>query len=186
MPLTKTQVAMLEATGTPSSSTFLRGDGSWNAPAASITAMTAQATTSGTFKDFTGIPAGVKRITVMLYDLSTSGSSAPQIQIGSGSFTTSGYTSVGQNGITIQSSTTGFITTGSWANTSIKSGAIILTLLSTNVWVASGVSIDIPAANSSYCSGRVTIGGTLDRVRLTTINGTDTFDLGSVNIFYEF
>ena len=32
MPLTKTQVAMLEATGTPSSSTFLRGDGSWNAP----------------------------------------------------------------------------------------------------------------------------------------------------------
>jgi hypothetical protein len=121
----------------------------------------------------------------MLYDVSTSGSSAPQIQIGSGSITNTGYTSVGQNGITIQSSTTGFITTGSWANTSIKSGAIVLTLLSTNVWVASGVSIDIPAGNSSYCSGRVTIGGTLDRVRLTTINGTDTFDLGSVNILYE-
>jgi hypothetical protein len=32
MALTKTQVAMLDATGTPSSSTFLRGDGSWNAP----------------------------------------------------------------------------------------------------------------------------------------------------------
>ena len=32
MPLTKTQVAMLEATGTPSSGNFLRGDGSWNSP----------------------------------------------------------------------------------------------------------------------------------------------------------
>jgi hypothetical protein len=32
MPLTKTTVNMIEATGTPSSSSFLRGDGSWNAP----------------------------------------------------------------------------------------------------------------------------------------------------------
>ena len=28
-------------------------------------------------------------------------------------------------------------------------------------------------------------GGTLDRVRITTVNGTDTFDAGSINILYE-
>jgi len=150
-----------------------------------ITSGTAVASTSGTSIDFTSIPSWVKRITVMFYDVSTSGSSAPQVQIGSGSFTTTGYTSIGQNGTTVQSSTSGFITTGSWAGTSIKSGSIVLTLLSSNVWVSSGVSVDIPGSNASYCAGRVTISGTLDRVRITTVNGTDTFDLGSINIFYE-
>jgi hypothetical protein len=29
------------------------------------------------------------------------------------------------------------------------------------------------------------LGGVLDRVRLTTVNGTDTFDAGTVNILYE-
>ena len=147
---------------------------------------TAVASTSGTSIDFTSIPAGVKRITVMFYDVSTSGSSFPQIQIGSGSFTTTGYTSIGQNGITTQGSTTGFITTGSWAGTSIKSGAIVLTNITGNAWVASGVTVDIPpAGNASYSAGRVTLSGTLDRVRITTVNGTDTFDLGSINILYE-
>lgn len=30
-----------------------------------------------------------------------------------------------------------------------------------------------------------TLSATLDRVRLTTVNGTDTFDAGLVNIIYE-
>jgi hypothetical protein len=185
MPLTKTTLSMIEATGTPSSSNFLRGDGSWNAPASGITAMTAVASTSGTSIDFTSIPAGVKRITVMFYDVSTSGSSPPQIQIGAGSVTNTGYTSIGQNGTTAQSSTTGFITTGSWAGTSIKSGAIVLTNISGNAWVASGATVDIPASNASYNAGRVTLSGVLDRVRITTVNGTDTFDAGSINVLYE-
>jgi hypothetical protein len=33
--------------------------------------------------------------------------------------------------------------------------------------------------------GTVTLSGTLDRVRITTVNGTDTFDAGTVNILYE-
>lgn len=152
-----------------------------------IRSATAQASTSGTSIDFTSLPTGIKRITVMLYDVSTNGSSPPQIQIGSGSFTTSGYTAVGQNGTTTQNSTTGFITTGSWAATSIKSGAIVLTNITGNAWVGSGVSVDIPpgAGNASYCAGRVTLAGTLDRVRVTTVNGTDAFDAGTINILYE-
>jgi hypothetical protein len=33
--------------------------------------------------------------------------------------------------------------------------------------------------------GQVSLGGVLDRVRITTANGTDTFDAGTVNILYE-
>jgi hypothetical protein len=52
---------------------------------------TAQASTSGTSVDFTGIPSWVKKITVMFTGVSTNGSSAVIVQIGAGSFTTSGY-----------------------------------------------------------------------------------------------
>jgi len=31
----------------------------------------------------------------------------------------------------------------------------------------------------------ISLSGTLDRVRITTVNGTDTFDAGSINILYE-
>lgn len=43
---------------------------------------TAQNTTSGTSIDFTGIPAGVKRITVMFNGVGSSGTSAFLIQLG--------------------------------------------------------------------------------------------------------
>jgi hypothetical protein len=33
--------------------------------------------------------------------------------------------------------------------------------------------------------GSKSLSAALDRVRLTTVNGTDTFDAGSVNIMYE-
>ena len=59
---------------------------------APIVSGTAVASTSGTSIDFTGIPSWVKRITVMLNGVSTSGTSIVQVQIGSGSPTTSGYT----------------------------------------------------------------------------------------------
>jgi len=38
---------------------------------------------------------------------------------------------------------------------------------------------------TGYGAGTKTISGVLDRIRLTTVNGTDTFDAGSVNILYE-
>ena len=56
-----------------------------------INSATAQASTSGTSIDFTGIPSGVKRITVMFQGVSTNGSSNVQVQLGAGSITSSGY-----------------------------------------------------------------------------------------------
>jgi hypothetical protein len=38
---------------------------------------------------------------------------------------------------------------------------------------------------SIFGGGEVSLSGTLDRVRITTVNGTDTFDAGSINIMYE-
>jgi hypothetical protein len=58
-------------------------------------------------------------------------------------------------------------------------------LLGSNTWVLSSV-ISPTASNFMYVgAGDKVLSGTLDRIRLTTSNGTDTFDAGSVNILYE-
>jgi hypothetical protein len=41
------------------------------------------------------------------------------------------------------------------------------------------------SAYSLSGGGNKTLSATLDRVRITTVNGTDTFDAGSINISYE-
>jgi hypothetical protein len=38
---------------------------------------------------------------------------------------------------------------------------------------------------TDYGAGVISLGGTLDRVRITAANGTDTFDAGTINIIYE-
>ena len=146
---------------------------------------------SGTSVDFTSIPSWAKRITVMLNGVSTSGSSLIQVQIGSGSVTTSGYLSYGSvsggtNAATGISSTTGFSNAGTNA-ANLHYGSFSIFAYSGNVYVASYFG-GINFTGSSFgvvAGGAVTLGGTLDRVRLTTVNGTDTFDAGSVNILYE-
>ena len=153
-----------------------------------ITSGTSVASTSGTSIDFTDIPSWVKRITVMFLSVSTSGTSLPQIQIGSGSVLTSGYAStsvVSYTSSLITTASSGFVVYSNQASASLT-GHIILTLISGNTWVASGV-IGNPSgtATVSTLSGGVGLSGSLDRVRITTVNGTDTFDAGSINILYE-
>jgi hypothetical protein len=53
------------------------------------------------------------------------------------------------------------------------------------LWVASIVSSQTNSATGIVGSGSKTLSGTLDRVRITTVNGTDTFDAGTINIMYE-
>jgi hypothetical protein len=147
---------------------------------------TAVASTSGTSIDFTSIPSWVKRLTVMFNGVSTTGSGI-LIQIGAGSVTTSGYVSTcnqynqtnGTNGI---SSTAGFAMYSSSAD--IISGIMTINALGSNIWINSFAG----KRTTTECisgGGNVTLGGTLDRVRITTVNGTDTFDAGTVNIMYE-
>jgi hypothetical protein len=152
-----------------------------------ITSGTAVASTSGTSIDFTGIPSWVKRITVMFNGVSLSGTSQLQIQLGAGSVTTTGYTanstSLGASSMSTTNATSGFIlfsATPSYTN----SGHMFLTLLSSNTWISSS-SYKNTANISCIGAGDVTLSGTLDRVRIASVNGTDTFDAGSINILYE-
>ena len=153
---------------------------------------TAVAATSGTSIDFTGIPSWVKRVTVMFDQVSLSGSSSAQVQIGSGSVTTTGYSSYGgvAGAVNISggiSSTTGFVAYGN-LNTNILNASCVITLLSGTTYSAASVGGLSSVGNFySFASGGVSpaLSGALDRVRITSINGTDTFDAGTINILYE-
>lgn len=154
-----------------------------------IQAATAQASTSGTSIDFTSVPSWVKRITVMFRQVSTNGSSNKLIQVGAGSVTTSGYDSsgsliYGSNQCVITASTAGFIIRVDGSG-ELFSGQYVLTLLGSNIWVGSSVVADSSANRVWHSAGSISLGGTLDRVRITTVNGTDAFDAGSINILYE-
>ena len=145
---------------------------------------TAVASTSGTSIDFTSIPSWVKRITVMFDGVSTNGSSNIQAQIGSGSVTTTGYVSGSTIGTTYTSATTGFLLYNSTSAADIISGVITICNITGNTWVEGGTLNNTGALRISGGNSPA-LGGVLDRVRITTVNGTDTFDAGSINILYE-
>jgi hypothetical protein len=181
-----TVVAALTATGVAITGTL-----SVTSMASSvITSGTAQATTSGTFKDFTGIPSWVKRITVMFNGVSTNGTSAVQVQIGSGSVTTSGYAGAGvyagaTNSTLGANSGTGLLIEPDTGSTVVRYGWAILTTLGSNIWVMGSQVNRSDSAYGQIGGGGITLGGTLDRVRVTTVGGVNTFDAGSINILYE-
>jgi len=157
-----------------------------------ITSGTAVASTSGATIDFTSIPSWVKRITVMFGAVSTSGTSNIQAQIGSGSIdTASTYAGVsswvgGVNNAGGAQDTTGFIIVGNVVAASTYGGSLVFTTIGSNIWCLNGtLSSTSSTAYNHVSSGNKTLSGTLDRVRITTVNGTDTFDAGSINILYE-
>ena len=150
---------------------------------------TSVASTSGTSIDFTSIPSWVKRITVMLRGVSTNGASTILIQLGSGSVTTSGY--LGSSSALIDgatgaaSYTTGFGVGKENAAARVQHGTLTLSSIGSNAWVCSGVVAASNEARTAHTGGSIALAGVLDRVRITTVNGTDTFDAGTVNILYE-
>ena len=154
-----------------------------------IVSGTAVASTSGTSIDFTGIPSWVKRVTVMFNGVSTNGTSNFLVQLGSGSVTTTGYISTGNaynnaSGTGGASSTAGFLIYNGITAASIQIGTMAVNLFGSNQWIQShNLRFDTNTISSG--AGNVTLSGTLDRVRITTVNGTDTFDAGSINILYE-
>jgi len=149
---------------------------------------TAVASTSGTSIDFTGIPSWVKRITVMFNNVSSGGTSNQLIQVGAGSVQTTGYVSSGTffsaNGVATTYSTSGFLL-NKFTNAGIVNGSIQISLLGSNIWTVQGGAALNSLAYGCASYGTVTTSGTLDRVRITFANGTDTFTAGSINILYE-
>jgi len=153
-----------------------------------LTLATSQATTSGTSIDFTGIPSWVKRITVMFSGVSTSGSSNYIIQLGDvGGFEITGYTSGADNsnGSGIVTSSAGFILTQQNAAATVAHGGlIVVSSISNNAWVYSS-SLYTTTPRMHMGGGNKTLSDALTQLRITTVNGTDTFDAGSINIMYE-
>ena len=151
-----------------------------------LTLSTAVASTSGTSINFTGLPAWVKRLTVMFAGVSTSGTSNIQIQLGdSGGIENTGYVSTASvNGTTLATSTAGFITSGTTAAATTVNGWYAICLIGSNIWTGGG-SLARADGNMNNAGGAKTLSDTLTQIRITTVNGTDTFDAGSVNILYE-
>jgi len=149
---------------------------------------TAQASTSGTAIDFTGIPAWVKRVTVMFSGVSTTGSNPVIIQLGdAGGFETTGYlssASYGGSAGNYSSSTAGFIVDAgnTAAAATTRRGMVVIVNLNGNQWVCSGTS-DAGNVSASIAGGK-TLSDVLTQVRITS-NSVDTFDAGSINIMYE-
>lgn len=150
---------------------------------------TVVASTSGTSIDFTGIPSWVKRITVMFNGVSLNGTSNILVQLGdSGGIENTGYL----GGCTVQysgaieaaNSTAGYIIALA-AAARVTHGNLTICSVGSNLWVASGSFGFSNAAASGASGGSKTLSDVLTQVRITTVNGTDTFDAGSINILYE-
>jgi hypothetical protein len=151
---------------------------------------TAVASTSGTSIDFTGLPSWIKKITVMFNGVSTNGTSIPLIQLGdSGGIENTGYSAVAGAAASAGvwgTSTAGFPIGASSISTAanLLYGSMIFTTLGSNAWVGQGCFY----ASSGYsmsASGAKSTSDTLTQIRITTTNGTDTFDAGTINILYE-
>jgi hypothetical protein len=190
-------------TGNPTAPTQSAGDNSTRlattayadaaasaAVTSSFASMGAVATTSGTSKDFSTIASTAKRVTLILQGVSLSGTALLRIQLGTaGGLVTSGYGSTGSvisTAVASAAATAGFeVYTDAPSASYTVSGAIVFHHVGSNIWIASGAISWGGVAWTGVIGGYIALGGTLTQLRLTTSNGTDTFDAGSANVFYE-
>lgn len=138
------------------------------------------------------IPSWAKKITVSFNELSSSSTSRYLIQLGDGApgIETATYVSTStelnqSSGSAGTASTAGFVidvTDGA----SIVSGHFTLTLVNaaTFTWIGSGL-VKKSTTSMVFSAGSKALSAALTTVRLTTVNGTDTFDAGSVNVMWE-
>jgi len=141
-----------------------------------------------TFKDFTGIPSWAKRITVMFNGVSTSGTSLLIVQIGDGTIQSTGYvgsSTVADASIGYSAYSSGFIVCDALVSTQNCRGAMEILSFSTTAYVEKHAISMNSADATSIGAGSKTLSATIDRIRITTVNGTDLFDAGSINIMWE-
>jgi hypothetical protein len=161
-------------------------NGSTYTPTAKIVTAT-NVSAGGTVVDFTGIPSWVKRITMILNGVSTNGNDDIMVQLGTGSPTTSGYLGAYYNTGSFGNLSTGF-RDGCFDNAAVRRGMFVFDLLGSSssvIWACNAIIGRSDAAALTLTAGTVGLSGTLDIVRLTTQNGSQAFDSGTVNILYE-
>lgn len=171
---------------------YLDGTGAYSKPS-SITLGTPVATTSGTTINLSNIGAGATVFYVSLVGVTTSGTSHVQVQVGpSGGVVNSGYlggsSAIASSTATASSFTSGaVINGGTESSSSVRHGTITFTLenSSTNKWTWTGVFGYSNTNEVVQTAGSITLSGTVNKVSVTTINGTDTFSAGEINVSYQ-
>lgn len=164
-------------------------DGSNQGTVGNINSATAKNATGATV-DFTDIPAGVKRVTVMLNGVSSNGNNVMLIQLGaSGGLATSGY--IGSNarftGSTLAASNwggSGIDISQAGVAAAAMYGHVVITNISGNIWVISGSLSRYGSDYINVLAGAITLSGALTSLRALTTS-TDIFDAGTINILYE-
>jgi hypothetical protein len=139
-----------------------------------------QATTSGTFFDFSSIPSWVTELEIIIAGLSLSGTDHFLIQIGdSGGLETTSYDSSAELGGAVSTNTTGFVVHNSGA-ANTHNGIITLSKIGGSTWVSAGICRN-SSSTGGTSSGVKTLSGTLDRLRVLA-TGANTFDAGNVAV----
>lgn len=155
------------------------------------TTLVAAQSASGTAVNFNSIPSWVNRIVITIDGVSTSGSSIVQVQLGTAaSFEVTGYvggvdTIVSSGGVPA-AFTTGLALerAGAPAASQSRYGVVTLIRSSANGWLMSGSNFnDVLATGLS--NARKVLADVLTRVRITTVNGTDTFDAGQFSVLMD-
>jgi hypothetical protein len=172
-----------------------------SAPAASgLISGTAQSLVGQNSVNFTSLPSGIKKLTVIIRNASTNGTSIPVVRIGAQNSIASAATfylgtqmaiiSGGNPGSTAD--TTGVILNNSNAAANVYQGTVEFTALESNYTWAYSAQISLSNTtrlminNGTIALGDYYVGAAeLSNVRLTTINGTDTYDAGTINIVYQ-
>lgn len=140
--------------------------------------------------DLSSLPTGIRRITLILDGLSTNGTSRVVVRVGTGGVveTSNYHGTVAQAGISSiagENMDTSFEFDIAANASAIRCTTMVLCNTDGDRWVMSAISGRQDSVNSSYAGGRINLGGTLDIIRITTFGGTNTFDTGLINIFYE-
>lgn len=159
------------------------------AGATAIARDTAKNSTSGVAVQFTGIPSWARRITVVFNGVSTNGANNILVQLGTGGApTSSGYAGYSvfsyASGVVPVSSTAGIPVFNNAASYN-HYGELVLTNISGNTWVASGQFVTAGTQGSTVSGGSIGLAGVLNYLRVVATNGTDAFDAGSINVFFE-
>lgn len=155
--------------------------------------LTGLATPTGAYHDITGIPSWAKRITININALSTNGSAYVMFQAGcaaTGMKLDTGYAAAGgflNNAQTnnVANGNTGVPLSNNNSAADVRYGQMVFTLVSGNTWVATGLTGLTNAASIGVGGGGFTLNGALDRIRITTSNGTDVFNNGNLSLLIE-
>jgi hypothetical protein len=188
LPDATTTAMATSATQTLTNKTF----GTGLVMAASTLTSAGQRTASGTSVTLaTNIPSWVESVSVVFSTVSTNGTSPFIIRFGTGTaptYVTSGYTSVSDNYSTSEapaSSSVGFRVGRSIAAASSATAIYTFFLLGTNKWVGQLNGILDAGASVLIGGGVVSLPSALTSILFTTEGGVNTFDGGTITVWYE-